>query len=210
MSTTYPAQPLTFSLARLARVAAGRSEPVLDDAGMLDLARSAIGIPVLWALMLVAFGFGFEGGPLLAAVVNTAAVALFVMVLQSLTVPLILLPARLLRAAGSREAGPLAEAVLVLAAGGGLVAANAAFAYPFSRECLLAVGAAAVIYGFGVSLSRLPDLRLREPLLPQLGRLTAPFLAGPIWFAATLAVLSLADAFEVGRGLTALSAALLG
>ena len=210
MSTTYPAQPLTMSLGRLARVAAGRAEPVLDEAGLLDLARSAIGIPVIWAFMLGAFGYGWAGGPLLAAVVNTTAVALFVMVLQSLTVPLVVLPARLLRAAGSREAGVLAEAVLVLAAGGGLGAANAAFACPFSREALLAIGAAALIYGFGVSLSRLPGLRLQEPVLPQLGRLTTPFLAGPVWFAATFVVLSLADAFQVGRGLTALSAALLG
>ena len=146
MSTTYPAQPLTVSLGRLARVAAGRSEPVLDDAGLLDLARSAIGIPVLWAFMLGAFGYGWEGGSLLAAAVNTTAVALFVMVLQSLTVPLVVLPARIFRALGSREAGVLAEAVLVLAAGGGLVAANAAFAYPFSKEALLAIGAASIAY----------------------------------------------------------------
>lgn len=210
MTTIYPARPLTVSVGRLVRTAAGRTEPVLDDAGLLDLARSAIGIPVLWSFMLGAFGYGFAGGSLVAAAVNTTAAALFVMTLQSLTVPLIVFPVRLLRAAGSREAGRLAEAVLVLAAGGGLVAANAALAYPFAKECLLGIGAAAVIYGFGVSLSRLPRLRPNDSVAPQLGRLTTPFLAGPIWFVATYLVLCLADVFDLGSGLTALSAALLG
>lgn len=210
MSTTYPAQPLAASVGRLARVAAGRSEPVLDDAGLLDLARSAIGIPMLWALMLGAFGYGWAGGPLLAAVVNTTAATLFVMVVQSLTIPLVLLPTWLSRVAGRREARGIAEAVLVLSAGGGIVAANATFAYSFSREALLSIGAAAVVYGFGVSLSRLAGLRPQDPVLPQLARLTTPFLACPIWLAATYVVLSVADAFRLEAGLAALSRALLG
>ena len=209
MSSTYPAQPLAASVGRLARVAAGKSEPVLDDAGLLDLTRSAIGIPMLWALMLGAFGYGCMGGPLLAAVVNTTAATLFVMVVQSLTIPLVLLPARLSRVEGRREARGIAEAVLVLSAGGGIVAANAAFAYSFSREALLSIGAVAVVYGFGVSLARLPDLRLREPIAPQLVRLVIPFLPGPIWFVATAIVLDVAERFSLGRRLADLATAIL-
>ncbi|MDE4914257.1 hypothetical protein PQI07_26660 [Methylobacterium sp. 092160098-2] len=209
MATTYPAEPIAVSVRRLASRAVGRDEGLLDDGQMLDLARSAIGIPVLWATMLGAFGFGFHGGPLLPAVVGTASVALFVCVLQTMTVPLMILPSRVLRALGYAEADGLAEAVLVLAAGGGLVAVNAAFAYPFSREFLLALGAASVIYGFGVSLARLPDLRLREPIAPQLVRLVIPFLPGPIWFVATAIVLDVAERFSLGRRLADLATAIL-
>ena len=209
MATTYPAEPIAVSLRRLASCAVGRDEGLLDDGAMLDLARSAIGIPVLWAAMLGAFGYGFHGGPLLAAVVNTASVALFVCVLQTMTVPLMMLPPRVLRGLGYAEADGLAEAVLVLAAGGGVVAVNAAFAYPFSREFLLALGAASLIYSFGVSLARLPDLRLGEALVPQLVRLVMPFLPGPIWFVATAMVLEVAERFSLGKRVTDFVAAML-
>lgn len=209
MATTYPAEPIALSVRRLAARAVGRREALLDDQGVLDLARSAIGIPVLWAVMLGAFGYGFNGGPLLAAVVNTVAAALFVGILQTMTVPLVALPPRILRGLGYDEADGLTEAVLVLAAAGGIVAANAAFAYPFSREILLAVGAASVVYSFGVSAAGLAELRLKEPVVPQMARLVAPFLPGPIWFAATAVVLTIADWFSLGRRLTGFAAALL-
>lgn len=209
MATTYPAEPIAVSVRRLASRAAGRREALLDEQGVLDLARSAIGIPVLWAVMLGAFGYGFGGGPLLAAVVNTVAAALFVGILQTMTVPLVALPPRILRGLGYDEADGLTEAVLVLAAAGGIVAANAAFAYPFSREILLAIGAASVLYSFGVSAAGLAELRLKEPVIPQMARLVAPFLPGPIWFAATAVVLTVADWFSLGRRLTGFAAALL-
>lgn len=209
MATTFPAEPIAASVRRLALRATGRREALLDDQGVLDLARSAIGIPVLWAVMLGAFGYGFQGGPLLGTVVNTVAVALFVGILQTMLVPLMVLPPRIMRAIGHEEAGGLTEAVLVLAAAGGIVAANAAFAYPFSREILLAIGAASLVYSFGVSLAGLADLRIEEPVLPQMARLVAPFLPGPIWFAATALVLTVADWFSLGRRLASFSAALL-
>lgn len=209
MTTTFPAEPIAISVRRLARRAVGRDEGLLDEQGVLDLARSAIGIPVLWSAMLGAFGYGFHGGPLLATVVNTVAIALFVGVLQALIVPLMVMPARVLRSLGYRDADRLTEAVLVLAAAGGIVAANAAFAYPFSREILLAIGAASIIYSFGVSIAGLADLRIKEPVVPQMARLVAPFLPGPIWFAATALVLTIADRFSLGQRLAALSTALL-
>lgn len=209
MATTYPAEPIAVSIRRLAMRAVGRREALLDDQGVLDLARSAIGIPVLWAVMLGACGYGFHGGPLLTAVVNTVAVALFVGILQTMLVPLMVLPPRILRGLGYDEADGLTEAVLVLAAAGGVVAANAAFAYPFSREILLAIGAASVVYSFGVSAAGLADLRLKEPVVPQMARLVAPFLPGPIWFASTALVLTVADRFSLGQRLTSLAAALL-